>query len=76
MSIENNGRRFDDAQVSDWVEENVEALDKPLSNRGFLLGVAVLAEAIVAAKGSDSKRWQAGFSGLKKTFVADWRRDQ
>jgi hypothetical protein len=81
---ENAGHRSDDHSGKEWAQENSIELDKPLTNRAFLLGCSMLAETILFAwskddSGYDSwgpKEWQSTLSLLKKTFIEGWRGDE
>jgi hypothetical protein len=68
----------------EWTQENSIELDKPLTNRGFLLGCSMLAETMFFIKAEDGdgydswgpKEWQSTLSLLKRTFIEDWRGDE
>jgi hypothetical protein len=81
MDTENDGRRPSDAEIMKWVAENSAELDRPLSNRGFLLGCSILAETMLFASSedfvsrNDQKEWKSALSRLKSTFIKDWRGD-
>ena len=47
-----------------------EELNKPLTNRGFLLGCSLVAEAI-SSKAVDPKKWQDTLTALKIGFIKD-----